>query len=180
MEYTTLERLKSFLTITDDSQDAELSELITQATALVDIELGDNMGTQTITRRVDGNGCERIIMENRINSVEYVKEKPSDNEIAVDFVQGSSVYLDRATERGRKNIEIRYEKGYDDVPPDLERFFWHYCKELIAMAEETGTEVVKSQSLGGGLSLTYFSPSELSGRLANFDGVLAKYRNFSI
>jgi len=51
--YTTLPILKTFLGITDSTQDTELTQLITQATALVDTELGDNIGTQTITERLD-------------------------------------------------------------------------------------------------------------------------------
>lgn len=39
MEYTTLANLKSYLKITDDSRNAELTALIATATKLVDLEL---------------------------------------------------------------------------------------------------------------------------------------------
>lgn len=178
MEYTTLARLKSFLSITDDSQDAALTILITQATALVDIELGDNLEAVNVTRRVDGNGAKRIIMENRVTAVASVTDIQTGIVHEVDFIDGCVVYLTRETARGQKNIEIAYSKGYAAVPDDFERFFWQYCKELLTVADSGDTETVKSQSLGGGLSLTYFSPSELRGRLVDLDMILEKYRNF--
>lgn len=82
--------------------------------------------------------------------------------------------------RGRKNVEISYAKGYASVPVDMARYFLHYCRELLTMQTSGDTETVKSQSLGGGLSLTYFSPSELSGRMVGLEDVIAKYRNFTI
>ena len=182
MLYTTLPTLKNFLGIplVDTTQDAELTALITQATDLVDIELGDNLEKKTYTRRIDGNGHARILMENRINSVASVTDIATSETIAVDFIEGSSVYLMRETPRGRRNIEITYEKGYATRPDDMERFFLQYCRELITMGTSGDTETVKSQSLGGGLSLTYFSPSELSGQMVDIESVIGKYRNFSI
>lgn len=180
MLYTDLATLKSFLGISDNSQDTELTTLIEQATDLVDIELGDNLEKKTYTRRLDGNDQNRILMENRINSVASVTEVSIGDLLDVDFIEGSSVYLLENTPRGRRNIQITYEKGYDEVPKDLERYFLQYCRELITMSTSSDTETVKSQSIGGGLSITYFSPSELSGRMVDLESVIAKYRNFSI
>lgn len=55
MNYTTLDALKTFLNITGTAEDTALTALIVQATALVDIELGDNLAQVTNTRRIDGN-----------------------------------------------------------------------------------------------------------------------------
>lgn len=180
MEYTTTAKLKAFLGITGTERDVELAELIKQATELVDIELGDNLGTATVTRRIDGNGTYRIILENRVNSVASVTDVQTGRAIAVDYVEGAVVYLKEEAVRGRKNIEITYSKGYASVPDDMARYFLHYCRELLTMGTSGDTETVKSQSLGGGLSLTYFSPSELSGRMVGIEDVIAKYRNFAI
>lgn len=147
MEYTTLARLKTFLSITDTTQDTALTTLITQATALVDIELGDNLGTATVTRKMDGNETNRLIMENTVNTVTSVSDVSTGTVYTVDYIEGSIVYLERETAKGRKNIQITYSKGYATVPGDMERFFWQYCKELLTIADSGDTETVKSQSL---------------------------------
>lgn len=180
MQYTTLDHLKTFLGISGTDQDTELTALIEQATMLLDIEIGDNLGKKTVTRRVSGNESNRIIMENKINSVASIRYASGNGSIEVDYIDGNIVYLTKESERGQNNIEITYEKGYDTVPVDLERFFQQYCKELLALKDSSETEVVKSQSLGGGLSLTYFSPSELKGQLVDIDIILQKYKNFSV
>ncbi len=182
MEYTTLERLKTFLGIadTDESQDADLTILITQATALVDLDLGNNLEEDEFTRRIDGTGERRIIMETKITEVASITDVTTSEDIEVDYIDGSIIYLTECTTKGRKNVQIVYTKGYSAVPADMERFFWHYCRELLNQGSSSDTETVKSQSLGGGLSLTYFSPSELKGRIVDMDVVMAKYRIFSL
>lgn len=180
MEYTTLSALKWFLGITGASEDASLAELITEATALVDIELGDNLAQVTKTRRIDGSGEPRIIMENTVNSVTSVINAVTWYEYSSDFIEGKSVYFAESIPKWRKNIAITYSKGYATVPRDMERYFLHYCRELYTMASSSELEQVKTQSLGGGLSLTYFSPSELMGRMVWLDSVIAKYKNFNI
>ncbi len=182
MEYTTVEHLKNFLGIAadDETKDDDLQALITQATALVDVELGDNLEEVTNTRRIDGNGVDRIIMENVVTAVASVNVLPESYEIPVDFIESSVIYLTENTPRGRRNIEITYTKGYTEVPDDMERFFLQYCRELYNMQSSADTEVVKSQSLGGGLSLSYFSPSELQERMVQLDSVIQKYKNFNI
>lgn len=87
MQYATLAQLKTFLGITGTDRDTELTELIAQATALVDIELGDNLGTQTVTRRIDGTGQDRIILENRVNSVASVTDVQTGLALEVDFIE---------------------------------------------------------------------------------------------
>lgn len=180
MNYTTLDALKTFLNITGTAEDTALTALIVQATALVDIELGDNLAQVTNTRRIDGNGENRIIMENRVTAVTSVTDVNNSYEYTVDFIDGKIVYLTENTPKGRKNLSIVYTKGYSTVPDDMTRYFLHYCRELYNMASSSELEQVKTQSLGGGLSLTYFSPSELQGRMIDLEHVIEKYKNFNI
>lgn len=181
MLYTTVERLKKHLGIVGDGEDVALGELIDTATALVDVELGDNLGKDTFTRRVDGSGTSRIVMENRVNSVEYVKvwRGGSHYECPVAFVDGSVVHLERETIRGESNVEIRYERGYDAVPKDFEAYFLAYCKELYRSNNGTDEDRVKSKKMGE-ISVTFFSPSEIaSDVLVKMRPILDKYRNFT-
>ncbi len=43
IKYTDLDTLKTYLSISDGNQDTLLTELITVATDMLDIELGDNL-----------------------------------------------------------------------------------------------------------------------------------------
>lgn len=181
MLYTTVDKLKKHLDIVGDGEDVALGELIETATALVDVELGDNLGKATFTRRVDGSGTPRIVMENRVNSVEYVKvwRGGSSYECPVAFIDGSVVHLDRETQRGEANVEIRYERGYDNVPKDFEAYFLAYCKELYESGKGSDDDRIKSKKMGE-IAITFFSPSEIaSDVLVKMRPILDKYRNFT-
>lgn len=185
MNYTTLSNLKEHLGITDNGQNEKLTWLIEIATELIDTELGENLETRTKTRRIDGSGTCRIIMENTVNSIIYVKDFRTWSPYTLDFIDWATVYLTSSVERGQKNIEISYTMWYATVPEDFERYFIEYCKELLNEEEKQwDTEVVKTKKLGD-LSITYFSPSELAnnGSLLSsplFQNVLRKYKNFTI
>jgi hypothetical protein len=60
-----------------------------------------------------------------------------------------------------------------------------YCKEMYNLQEKVDAWAVKTKKIDG-LSLTYFSPSEViqknltwSGNLTNFSGILKKYKVFN-
>ena len=72
LEYTTLVQLKGYLPNTMLT-DEQLTSLITRASRLLDSELGGNIGEQTITKRVDGYGKPKIILENTIQAVESIE-----------------------------------------------------------------------------------------------------------
>lgn len=93
MLYTTLTSLKAHLGITDTAQDTVLTSLIETATELIDTDLGENLEIRTKTRRIDGSGTNRIIMENTINSVIYVKDVYTLSTYTVDFISGYEIYL---------------------------------------------------------------------------------------
>lgn len=186
MLYTTLTSLKAHLGITDTAQDTVLTSLIETATELIDTDLGENLEIRTKTRRIDGSGTNRIIMENTINSVIYVKDVYTLSTYTVDFISGYEIYLLEEVYRWSKNIEISYVTGYSSVPKDFERYFLEYCKELYGRDKiSSDTEAIKTKKLGD-LSITFFSPSEL---ITNGSSVLdapdmrkiiQKYKNFSI
>jgi hypothetical protein len=185
MLYTTLEKLKKFLGVDPTEDDTPYTELIEIATELIDTELGENLEIRTKTRRIDGSGTLRIIMENRVNSVVFIRDARTLSPYTLDFIDGAIVYLTSPVERGQKNIEISYVMGYAEVPKDFERYFLEYCKELRDNQEKQwDTEVVKTKKLGD-LSITYFAPSELANNgsiLASpeMQNILKKYKNFTI
>lgn len=186
MLYTTLENLKKHLWITSSDEDTKLNELIETATELIDTDIGENLETRTKVRRIDGNGSCRILMENKVTSVNYVKDARTGSTYTVDFIDWYIIYITSELERGMKNIEISYVLWYASVPKDFERYFLEYCKELYNRDKITSdTAVVKTKKLGD-LSVTFFSPSELiesgSSVLASDDmqKIILKYKHFSI
>lgn len=99
MDYTTLPKLKTYLKITDDSRDTELTELITTATKLVDIELGYNLTlNESLAVLVNGMGKRRVVLPQKVNSVSKVEVKDTGNstwrEVVVDFLDGMVLYLE--------------------------------------------------------------------------------------
>jgi hypothetical protein len=111
LKYTTLDALKAYIgntSLTDD----QLNALITRASKLLDSELGDNIGLQTITKRMDGYGKPKLVMENRVVSVDSVQYciRKTWYPIDVDHINGVVVYLDTPLPIGEQNIEITYTK----------------------------------------------------------------------
>lgn len=187
MLYTTLEKLKNSLQITDNSEDIFLTNLITECSTLIDMELGDSLEEKTITRRINGDGKDFIVLENKITEVENIIDISSNKKICVNEIDGYIVYLDKTTTTGRKNIEITYKKGFQEVPKDFEVYFLAFCCEnylrqkAIKNAMESG---VKSKKIAE-VSVLYFSPSELiTGNSAlseeKMQKILKKYKNFTI
>lgn len=97
MIYTTLEKLKNSLQITDNSEDIFLTNLITECSALIDMELGDSLEEKTITRRINGDGKDCIILENKITEMSRVFDTSTNKDIPVDCIEGYIVYLKTRT-----------------------------------------------------------------------------------
>ncbi|NDK09758.1 hypothetical protein GW846_03185 [Candidatus Gracilibacteria bacterium] len=189
MEYCSLVDLKKVLSIpeTDTSQDVRLTDLITTLTSLVDLELGWNLGEKEITRRVSGMGSNRLLLEGPINGVLEVKQftnisSGEFNNVGIDFFEGAIVYLDKVIPKGNKNVEIIYKRGFTSVPVDVKTFFLKYCTEMNSI-QLNGEDTVKNKKIEG-LSITYFSPSELldgkkMNSLSDFSSILKKYKIFN-
>lgn len=103
-------------------------------------------------------------------------------EVKEVFRDGPVVTLDRVIQKGRKNIEIRYTKGFEQVPTDMKAFFLKYCREMYEIYKDTINKV-KTKKIEG-LSVTYFSPGEImemksAAPLNDFTLLLKKYKNFT-
>lgn len=191
MEYTTLDSLKEFLDISTDHLDDNLSALITRATKLLDLQFGDNLWVQSKTRYIDGNGTNRLIMENTINSVTSIEMRSGTgwSPLAVDFIDGALVYLTSDAPKGQANIKITYTKWYEEIPADLQAFFNVYCSKLITIEENKplkkyGHNGQYTSKKINGLSVTYRSPWEIAKEQKDFGldltAVVKKYKNFTL
>lgn len=191
LKYTTLDALKAYLPNTSLTDD-QLNTLITRASKLLDSELGDNIWLQTITKRMDGYGKPKLIMENRVVSVESVSYciRQSRYPVAVTHINGVVVYLEEPLPVGEQNIQITYTKGYETVPEDVQLFFHMYSVKLLSldsyMTWDSNGEVVNKKIQN--LSITYKTPSELIEQATtswgifeeSFKNILDKYKNFTL
>lgn len=181
--YTTLEKLQKYLWDETTENATKIEDLIETATTLLDTEIGQNLESKTFTRRIDGTGTCRIVMERSdITAVTSVRDVRTSSIATLDYIDWSVIYLTRDIDRGRKNIEIMYVAWFTEVPKDLEAYFLEYCKALWTVMHSSDTKVQKSKRIWD-LSVTYFSPSELASEsLARpeMDAILRKYKNFQI
>ena len=191
LKYTTLDALKGYIQDTSLTDD-QLNQLITRASRLLDSELWDNIWLQTLTKRMDGYGKAKLVMENRIVSVDSVKYciKKSRYSVDVSHINGVIVYLEESIPTGEENVEITYTKGYETVPNDLQIFFNMYSMKLLSldsyMLWNSDGEVINKKIQG--LSITYKTPSELIDQAMtswgifeeSFKKILYRYKNFTL
>lgn len=191
MEYTTLSAFKIYFP-NSGMTDPEISAFITRATSLLDAELGDNIWQVTRTKRMDGYGKPKLIMENRVTAVTSVRYKSRSAwfSVDVDYLDGVMVYLEKSLPIWDNNVEITYTKGYATLPSDIQDFFHLYCGRLLNLDGFVwGTKPweIKTKKING-LSVTYKTPSEIADAQTSkwgifattFSKVLDKYKNFSI
>ena len=191
LAYTTVEKFKAYLPNTWLS-DAELNTLITKASKLLDSELGGNIWIQSITRRIDGYGKAKIILENNIDTVESIDyhEQWTWRAVELDYIQWSIIYTKQLLPSGDTNIRITYTKWYTEVPDELEVFFHYYCAKLLSLDsymqwDHHGETVSKKIN---GLSTSYKTPSQMIDALTtqwgvfeqSFRNILDTYKNFTL
>lgn len=191
LEYSTVDNLKTYLPNTWLS-DEQLGVLITRASRLLDAELWDNIGQKTITKRMDGYGKAKLVMENRVVAVDSIKYciRKIWYPVTVDHINGVVIYLEEPLPIGEQNIEITYTKWYSSVPDDVQIFFHMYSTKLLSldsyMAWDSNGEVINKKI--NGLSISYKTPSELIDQATtswgifeeSFKNILNKYKNFTL
>lgn len=190
MEYTTLSNLKTYLGITGNSQDGALSSLITLCSEMLSLELGDDLGQKTVTRRINGSGTYRVVLENNVSAVSSI-QYTCDNwysrtSLTVESLEWPILYTVEEIPRGERNIKVVYTKGYASVPKPLEEFFLKYVqlqKELREQLTDEKKYTAKTKQVDG-MSVEYFWPSEIAEKdavfKANWNAILKKYKNFNM
>lgn len=184
MPYTTLSTLKKHLNITDTMHDDILKAMIATLSAMMDFELGDSLEKRVVRKRIDGSGTNCLIMENPFFTIQKIVNIHSKKEYPVDFVDGYLVYTTDTIPRGRKNIDITYECGFDEVPKDFEAYFLEFCKGHFLLNDNIFSENIESKKIAD-ISITYLSGDKLAQiytdlKNTNLQKILAKYKNFSI
>lgn len=190
MEYTTLADLKSALPNTGLT-DPQLTALITRASLLLDAELWDNIGEQTLTKRIDWYGKAKVVMENNVNEVVTIEYKNGSgrSELTVDWIEWPVIYLEEIAPVGEKNIKVEYKKWYTVLPKDIQSFFHMYVGQMLIMEKWVNGSTqweLKSKSING-LHVSYRTPLEIAESMMwdnwafaeTYKKIVAKYKNFT-
>ena len=187
MQYTTLSTLKDFLWVTDNSRDTELTNRITIMSDILSMELWQDLTKWTVTKRYDGFGSNKIVLETVVNEVQKIEYTTNNgynrNEAEYSHHDWYIVYTRSPLPRGSQCVKVTFEKWYDVVPPDLEQFFLRYVKVATEQEQSSQAEKdIKTKKLDG-LSITYFWPWEIAERnkafWVDYDAIKNKYKVFS-
>jgi hypothetical protein len=84
---------------------------------------------------MDGYGKPKLVMENRVVSVESVSYciRQTRYPVTVSHINGVVIYLEEPLPVGEQNIQITYTKGYETVPEDVQLFFLMYSMKLLSL-----------------------------------------------
>lgn len=156
-EFTSLENVKSWLQLTTDTADGELSRLIRAASAFIETKLSRRLLIQEYSETYNGPGGFLLPLRNtpiaevaslRVGGVSI--RRASDGSAAPSgyrFDQ-AAVYLVGGAqfERGVQNVSVVYTAGYTEVPADIEQV----TIELVGQKfKEKGRIGEQSKSLAG-------------------------------
>lgn len=131
---TTLEDVKYFLNITDNSQDDFLRKLIDMTTAKINNLCKRNISYSRLYEVISGEGDDVIWLKNYpVEKVEYIRYredsgnfdndlfggKPIDENVYLDQLSGKLILLNGyALPNGNSNVKIKYFAGYAESAPD--------------------------------------------------------------
>lgn len=175
MEYTNITNLKSYLEISDNSEDLLLSEIIKKTTKLFDNYLWQNLWEKTYWE---------YIWEVFDDYVLFPKNTPiqSITEVRVDeystpikrFIE-DIVYLKYPV---TGEVFMEYKAWYQSISdiPDVEEACQKVCKGLYEEIKSVNNSKIKSEKIDE-LSITYFSNSEKWKDTFDYKEVLDRYRN---
>ena len=149
MALTTLEKVKEWLNLqTVTADDVLLQRLIDAASAFVESWLGFTVIRHEVIKWADGNGKDELVLASPhilvINSIAIDgRIIPPDQYRHADWwvVLNSGCFS-----RGRRNICIKYDMGFDSVPADIE----NAVIDLVGLAYNEQSRIgFRSKSLAG-------------------------------
>lgn len=192
MKYTTLDKLKDFLWISDNNFDEKLEKIIDRATDMINSTIWQSLEKQILTERVNWNWNNKIYLKNKANKILKISDKTW-KKIEVDFIDWYIIFLENNAQKWEKNILVEYEFWFDKTPADVEEICLDLCvifsseKNISWENSENIVEKnIKTKKLWE-LMITYFWDSEkkfLSSKEAlspakNILKTLEKYKKFT-
>lgn len=181
MEYTTLENLKTYLGIADNSLDTALANVIKRCTQQFDKYLGRNLETKAYTEYFVCDWDDLVIVSNGpIKSITAIKvDNSTGSSVSHTRFDGNIIYL---SEEFDGTLYIEYNAWYDALDDiwDVEQACLEVCKDIWDNTPASGNEAnIKSKQIET-LSKTYFSKDEMAwGNWVDFRETLDNYKTFT-
>lgn len=160
-DLVSLSQAKSFLRITDSSQDTEISFLISSASLAIANYLQRDLPSAVRSETRDGNGKQLMMLLNfPITAVSSVLI----NGVSIPASTGfntSGYYYDKDTlylrgyyfQKGQQNIQISYTAGLATVPPPVQQACLYTLKGMYD-AQDVDQNIT-SESVPGAYSASY-------------------------
>lgn len=191
---TTLARIKSFLGITDSSQDYFLTDLIAIATDTIQNYVGRTFSLETVTEKLPGTGTAKLVLSKYpIVSITSITDESglidatgyeiSDDKAGtvyrkdgVFFFKGmvTGILGFNNPQEAANNITVVYQAGYSTVPLDVEMAAISHIRSLYLGRSRDNS--VSSEAVQGVYSVTYGSAA-LS---ADVVSTLGRYMNYAV
>lgn len=177
---TTLDKVKSYLNLSDTTHDDLLAALIASASEAIELYCGREFARAERTEYHDGSGTRALVLRCRpVESVTSLHDDPARvyNDATLIAASRYGVYpaegllrLDGgAFSPGVRNVRVVYTAGYAAIPPAVEQA----ANILVARFFQRGSQggdAVQSESLGG-YTVSYDTgdwPHQAKGLLAEF------------
>ena len=151
-----LAKLKSYLQITDNTNDTLLSSLIDQASVFIESYIGRKLEAQDYDVRMDGHGENEFLFSqypvNGLTDFKYntwsiwtpVWEDYSADDYFLDSETGI-FSLTFGIHKGIKNIRIVCNAGYEAIPEDLQRACMQIATYYYSQAGKTTSQVKRER-----------------------------------
>lgn len=159
--YITVQEVKDFLGETNTDHDTLFQSLINRVEAMVEADkLQKNIGSSTFTAYFDGDGSNKVLLEEYpIISVTSVHDDTDrvfgadtlidSDDIVVYPDEGMLVYDGGTFTIGNSNIKVVYQAGHDPVPDDLKHALILYVAAEFLIAK-TEINVIRPMGEGSG------------------------------
>lgn len=149
--YASLEEVKEYLNVEDNSQDNLLLNLIMCVSQLFDSYLSRKISRDTYTDVFGGNN-RNYHMTKQYPIIEVLESKSDGQKVNVEAFVDNEVVIQERFASGSLNCSVRYVAGYDPIPYDLTQC----CIELVGVKYKNISNInIQSKSLGNGETITF-------------------------
>lgn len=128
----TLEKVKFWMKVTDDTYDAEITELMERAQAIIERETGWYFGSPRPADEImDGTGTRKLFLKqfpvDPDEVVVYERPAATDDWVVVDEddyeIDGRGLYVASRWLKGQRNFRATYDEGFEETPGDIAQLF---------------------------------------------------------
>lgn len=178
---SSLDQVKAWLSLSNNTDDALLMRLIGAASAFIETYLGRSIACRDYREIINGNGKPILLLANYpVRAVTQVlvdgRSLPATTALGLPGYRFDDLSLFLAGEifrRGHQNVEICYQAGYAQTPPDIEQA----CIELVALRYRERERIGHQSKSLAGETVSFFigdMPASVKTLLAPYRKVAAR------